>query len=203
MKTSHIVVGLAVLSTVAFLGFSYYTHPDYQKALCKRAIANYYESYDTTYDSMLGVSESFNKSYRKKSKAEILENCHYLDRIFIRGLEDEKKLAENKKENEAKREIVCRTMNDIKKGLDLFKQDNGVYPETAEGLESLLSNPDPDKYFNYRIKPYLKEMPKDEWGTPIIYVNQGEKFELISLAADRKEAGEGINRDLFLSQCNK
>lgn len=105
--------------------------------------------------------------------------------------------------DEAKRDTVCLKMNDLGKRLDMFKLDNGIYPETEEGFEALLSNPDPDKYPNYRAKPYLKEMPKDSWKTPFVYIKKGEGFELISFAADRKEGGEESNRDILFSECNK
>jgi general secretion pathway protein G len=105
--------------------------------------------------------------------------------------------------DEAKRDTVCLKMNDLGKRLDMFKLDNGTYPETEEGFEALLSNPDTDKYPNYRAKPYLKEMPKDAWKTPFIYINKGDTFELISIAADRKEGGEESNRDILFSECNK
>jgi len=105
--------------------------------------------------------------------------------------------------DQAKRDTMCLKMNDIKKRLDMFKLDNGVYPETEEGLEALVSNPDPDKYPNYRAKPYLRELPKDAWKTPFVYINEGDRVELISLAADRKEGGEGNAADIRLSECNK
>jgi general secretion pathway protein G len=105
--------------------------------------------------------------------------------------------------DEAKRDTVCLKMNDLGKRLDMFKLDNGVYPDTEEGFEALLSNPDPDKYPNYRATPYLKKLPKDSWKTPFVYINKGSEFELISFAADRKEGGEDSNRDILFSECNK
>jgi general secretion pathway protein G len=105
--------------------------------------------------------------------------------------------------DEAKRDTVCLKMNDLGKRLDMFKLDNGTYPETEEGFEALLSNPDADKYPNYRATPYLKKLPKDSWKTPFIYISKGSEFELISFAADRKEGGEDSNRDILFSECNK
>jgi general secretion pathway protein G len=105
--------------------------------------------------------------------------------------------------DQAKRDTVCLKMNDISKRLDMFKLDNGVYPETEEGLEALLSNPDVDKYPNYRAKPYLKKLPKDSWKTPFVYINKGDEFELVSFAADRKEGGEENGKDILFSTCNK
>ncbi len=103
----------------------------------------------------------------------------------------------------AKRDTVCLKMNDLGKRLDMFKLDNGNYPETEEGFQALLSNPDADKYPNYRVKPYLKKLPKDSWKTPFIYIRKGSEFELISFAADRKEGGEESNKDILFSDCNK
>lgn len=105
--------------------------------------------------------------------------------------------------DEAKRDTVCLKMNDLGKRLDMFKLDNGNYPDTEEGFEALLSNPDTDKYPNYRATPYLKKLPKDSWKTPFIYINKGSEFELISFAADRKEGGEDSNRDILFSECSK
>ena len=105
--------------------------------------------------------------------------------------------------DQAKRDTVCLKMNDIGKRLDMFKLDNGVYPDTEEGLQALLSNPDAEKYPNYRAKPYLKKLPKDSWKTPFVYIKKGDEFELVSFAADRKEGGEENNKDILYSECNK
>jgi general secretion pathway protein G len=105
--------------------------------------------------------------------------------------------------DKAKRDTVCLKMNDLGKRLDMFKLDNGNFPDTEEGFEALLSNPDADKYPNYRETPYLKKLPKDSWKTPFVYINKGSEFELISFAADRKEGGEESNKDILFSECNK
>jgi general secretion pathway protein G len=105
--------------------------------------------------------------------------------------------------DQAKRDTVCLKMHDLKKRLDMFKLDNGVYPDTEEGFEALLSNPDADKYHNYRAKPYLKKLPKDAWRTPFVYIKKGDDVEIISLGADRKESGEGNGEDILFSSCSK
>lgn len=103
--------------------------------------------------------------------------------------------------DQAKRDTVCLKMNDLKKRLDMFKLDNGNFPETEEGFQALVSNPDEEKYPGYRAKPYLKKLPKDVWKTPFIYVNKGSEVEIISYAADRKEGGEENNKDILFSEC--
>jgi general secretion pathway protein G len=103
--------------------------------------------------------------------------------------------------DQAKRDTVCLKMNDLKKRLDMFKLDNGVYPDTEEGFEALLSNPDADKYPNYPVVPYLKKPKKDAWNTPFVFIKKGSDIEIISFAADRKEGGEEWNKDILLSEC--
>lgn len=105
--------------------------------------------------------------------------------------------------NQAKRDTVCLSMNDLEKRLDMFQLDNGNYPDTEEGLEALISNPDTDKYPNYRVMPYLKKLKKDSWKTPFVYIKNGDSFELISFAADRREGGDGGDTDILFSACNK
>ena len=105
--------------------------------------------------------------------------------------------------DQAKRDIVCVQMYDLQKRFDMFKLHNEVYPDTEEGFSALLSNPDPDKYPNYPVKPYLKKMPKDSWKTPFIYINRGSEIELISFASDKKEGGDENDQDILFSHCNK
>ena len=103
--------------------------------------------------------------------------------------------------DQAKRDTVCLKMNDLKKRLDMFKLDNGNFPDTEEGFQALLSNPDEEKYPGYRAKPYLKKLPKDSWKTPFLYVNKDSEVEIISFAADRSEGGEENNKDILFSEC--
>jgi len=105
--------------------------------------------------------------------------------------------------DQAKRDTVCLKMNDLKKRLDMFSLDNGSYPDTEEGFAALLSNPDAEKYPNYRAKPYLKKLPKDSWRTAFIYIKKGDNIEIISFGSDRKEGGEDNGKDILFSQCNQ
>jgi len=108
-----------------------------------------------------------------------------------------------KSADKAKRDTVCLKMNDLGKRLDMFKLDNGVYPESEEGFQALISNPDADRYPAYNPAGYLNKIPKDGWHTPFIYVKQGSKFELISFGSDRKEGGEESGTDILFSVCTK
>jgi len=103
----------------------------------------------------------------------------------------------------AKRDLVCTQMSSIAQALKMFKLDNGTYPDTEEGLQALLHNPDSDKYPNYSSTPYLEKLPKDSWRHPFVYLKKGQGFDLVSLGADRKEGGKGEGADIYYSQCQK
>jgi general secretion pathway protein G len=103
----------------------------------------------------------------------------------------------------AKRDLVCTQMSSVGQALKMFKLDNGTYPDTEEGLQALVSNPDPEKYPNYSTQPYLEKLPKDSWRQLFTYVKEGDKFDLISFGADRKEGGTGEAADIYYSRCQK
>jgi len=107
------------------------------------------------------------------------------------------------KGEEAKRDLVCVQMNTIGEALKMFKLDNGMYPDTEEGLNALVSNPDSDKYPNYANSPYMEQLPKDSWQTPFTYIFNESKYELISFGSDRKEGGSGDAEDILLSTCKR
>jgi general secretion pathway protein G len=109
------------------------------------------------------------------------------------------------KGEEAKQKLVCVQMKNIGETLKMFKVDNGSYPTTEEGLDALVSNPDPDKYPNYSKHGYFEEgkMPKDSWQNSFIYILDEKGFDLISLGADRKEGGSGEGSDIRYSECQR
>jgi len=107
------------------------------------------------------------------------------------------------KGEEAKRKLVCVQMKGVGETLKMFKLDNGVYPTTEEGLQALITNPSEEDYPSYAPTAYLegKNLPKDSWKTPFIYINEGSDFDLISLGSDRKEGGEDSAADIRFSEC--
>jgi len=101
----------------------------------------------------------------------------------------------------AKTKLVCIQMKSIKDALDSFKIEYGNYPTTSEGLKALVTNPNPQKYKNYPKNGFLEKLPKDPWGNDFIYINNNNSIDIISLGADKKEGGEGENRDIRFSEC--
>jgi general secretion pathway protein G len=81
--------------------------------------------------------------------------------------------------------------------LELFHIDVGRYPNTAEGLKSLVEVNTSIPGWN---GPYLRkaEIPNDPWGRPYLYEGSVENapFELYSLGRDGKEGGNGEDGDI-------
>jgi len=64
------------------------------------------------------------------------------------------------------------------------------------GLEELVVKP--AGATNWQEGGYLKGkgVPADPWGTLYVYKTVGRKFEILSLGADGKEGGTGVDADL-------
>jgi general secretion pathway protein G len=107
------------------------------------------------------------------------------------------------KSEEAKQKLVCIQMKSLNESLKMFKVDNGGYPTSEEGLKALLTNPRPSEYTSYSSNAYIegKNLPKDPWNKPYIYLNMDDTIDLVSLGADGKEGGKNENRDQKLSEC--
>ncbi|NOQ31177.1 MAG: type II secretion system major pseudopilin GspG [Helicobacteraceae bacterium] len=109
------------------------------------------------------------------------------------------------KSEEAKRKLVCIQMQSINESLKSFRFDNGMYPDTEEGINALLKNPDEEKYKNYASSGYLdsKNPPRDPWKNEYIYINEDGELNIISLAADGKDGGKEQAKDITLIECQK
>lgn len=88
-------------------------------------------------------------------------------------------------------------MSGLEGQLELMKLEAGRYPNTSEGLASLLTKPAGMERWN---GPYLKDPSKlkDPWGNDYKYTSpaDGKPFTIVSLGADGKEGGEGENKDI-------
>ncbi|MGA1863211.1 type II secretion system major pseudopilin GspG [Deferribacter thermophilus] len=100
---------------------------------------------------------------------------------------------------------VTKAKSDIKtieSALKLYKLDNGMYPTTEQGLSALIKKPEIEPIpKNWKNGGYLdtNKIPVDPWGNPYIYRSPGDNgrdYEIISLGADGKEGGEGVNADI-------
>ena len=87
--------------------------------------------------------------------------------------------------------------------LELYRMDNGRFPTTEQGLESLVRAPSGEPApRNYPPGGYLSggKVPVDPWGEPYFYERPGQQnphsFDLWSLGADARVGGEGVDADL-------
>ena len=92
-------------------------------------------------------------------------------------------------------------IKNLETALKLFKIDNGSYPTTEQGLESLIEKPVTGQIpGKYREGGYLeqKKIPLDPWGNQYIYVSPGihGDFDILSYGNDGKEGGEGKDADI-------
>ncbi len=82
--------------------------------------------------------------------------------------------------------------------LDLYEIENGKYPTTDQGLESLLQKPTASPVPENWNGPYLKKkkMPLDPWSREYVYVSPGnhnqDDYDLSSLGSDGVESKDDI-----------
>jgi general secretion pathway protein G len=101
------------------------------------------------------------------------------------------------RDDQARATAVKNDLRAVANALEMYKLDNFHYPSTDQGLEALVTKPSgfPEAK-NYSPNAYLKKIPSDPWGAPIVYIYTGDVFELYSLGADGVEGGEGKNADI-------
>ena len=90
-------------------------------------------------------------------------------------------------------------IENLSMALKQFKLDNGFYPTTEQGLKALVKEPSIGKTpRNYPERGYMTQVPKDPWGSEYVYIAPGEhdEFDLLSLAADEEEGGDGFDADI-------
>jgi general secretion pathway protein G len=103
--------------------------------------------------------------------------------------------------DDAKIQTTKTQIRSLESALKLYKLDNGVYPTTEQGLNSLVTKPAVGVIpKNYKEGGYLesKNVPKDGWGNDYLYVSPGEHgdYDLYSYGADGVKGGEGKNADI-------
>ena len=107
------------------------------------------------------------------------------------------------KAEDAKQKLTCIQMQNVEEALKSFKFDNGMYPDTEEGLKALVKNPDVEKYKSFANGGYLSgdKLPRDPWKNNYIYLNEEGDVNIISLGANGKEGGTENDKDIELKNC--
>jgi general secretion pathway protein G len=102
---------------------------------------------------------------------------------------------------EARRMKAKIQIHSLETALQLYKLDNGNYPNTEQGLQSLVEAPAAgDLAKSWREGGYLEKgkVPKDPWGNDYIFLSPGTRgdFDLISYGPDGVAGGDGKNEDI-------
>ena len=111
--------------------------------------------------------------------------------------------AENDKEQQLykmRKKMVEGNLYVFKNLFDSYKKDNAVYPPTELGFSALVKNPMSGPAAAKWQGPYVKEIPLDVWNHPYQYqLESNDKIEIFSFGRDGKPGGEGIDKDIKLS----
>jgi len=86
-------------------------------------------------------------------------------------------------------------ISSLSTALDAMALDTGRYPNSQEGLRSLL---DPPSGMEMWDGPYVKKLPKDPWQHDYVYRGPSGQsdYEIMSYGADGSPGGEGGNADI-------
>lgn len=88
--------------------------------------------------------------------------------------------------------------------LNSYNMACNSYPTTEQGLEALVTSPGAEACSNWGPDAYIKgSMLKDPWGKLFTYESDGGTFNIISLGSDKKEGGEGYDKDLSSQELDK
>jgi general secretion pathway protein G len=83
-------------------------------------------------------------------------------------------------------------MGQLITALNMYYTDCGKYPESLEGLAKADAS-----CGNWGPEPYVKEKQLlDAWSNPFAYSIEGNSFVIKSLGRDKKEGGDGYNKDI-------
>ncbi len=97
--------------------------------------------------------------------------------------------------NKSNYKLTETQLNLLTQKVSEYQTDVGSLPENLNALVTAPGNADG------WLGPYTTEKQlKDPWGTPIEFRNPGadSDFELVSLAADKKSGGEGVDKDIVV-----
>ncbi len=100
---------------------------------------------------------------------------------------------------EAKRTKAAVQIKNLQSAIDLYRLDNGIYPGTEQGLQSLVEKPTIGEMpRQWNEGGYMNKIPKDPWGNNYVYISPGihEDYDLYSYGFDGEEGGEGKNADI-------
>lgn len=98
----------------------------------------------------------------------------------------------------ARTEATRIQMKSLESALSLYRLHNAGYPSSEQGLEALIRQPEVGSVPQNWQGPYLNanSVPTDGWDNEFIYTSNGSDYTIISLGADGREGGDGLNADI-------
>lgn len=88
----------------------------------------------------------------------------------------------------------------LENALEMYRMDNGQFPSTSEGLESLLKSPASlIQQGTYREGGYIKRLPKDPWHNNYHYQypgEHGEEIDIFTYGSDNELGGKHVSSDI-------
>jgi len=94
----------------------------------------------------------------------------------------------------AKRTKAQADIQELKQALDRYYLDNGSYPTTDQGLQSLVSPPTGGRLpSNYEQGGYIEKLPNDPWGNQYFYQSDGSTYALKSFGPDGVQSADDID----------
>ena len=102
-----------------------------------------------------------------------------------------------KRPDQARIVRVHQDLASIQSALDMYKLDNGFYPTTDQGLDSLVTKPTtPPVPSNWQ--QYLSRKPTDPWSRPYHYLNPGEhgEVDIFTYGPTGQPGGTGGNAEI-------
>ncbi len=99
----------------------------------------------------------------------------------------------------ARRTSAATQIRSFEGALGMFKLDNGFFPSTEQGLQSLVEKPNVGRIpAKYKEGGYIKKIPLDPWSQPYLYISPGVHgdYDLFSYGPDGESGGEGENADI-------
>lgn len=95
-------------------------------------------------------------------------------------------------------QITKTQLRDLETALSLYEAHNSRFPTTEQTLSALLKRPIVGSDFENWKGPYFRsqQIPVDGWGNPYNYTSDGTRYVILSLGADGKSGGVGVNADV-------
>lgn len=89
--------------------------------------------------------------------------------------------------DKADRQKAVSDITALENALDMYRLDNGRYPNNQQGLAALVTKPTtPPVPRNYPEEGYLRRLPQDPWGSDYQLRNPGKvnKIDIVSAGPD-------------------